>query len=261
MCITSGMLSFIATIIIGGFQICQNCRANKREKEQDEKENRRFNESIEMQTRYFLSKYNDTIRLLPLCAIAFAYDANRPYTREMYSEFRLLSKDVRTKIFERCGWKMCDVQSDDFYGDCLNCLEEAFKENCPQENFLKMFYEKGKYLEKTIRYYGKEKIQPPNFFDTKKLNDIFRMSYGKNTTEVLEQIIRTFGFRSFDEKSNCQLVCYVAQCISEYSTTNELDNDIYGYPGDGNNEQIETMEDLFLLTLFEIWANLMDVKQ
>lgn len=118
--------SLTASILIGIWQIRQEKRMDKLELIQIEKENKRNQEIVEIEARRFLEKYNNIIGLLPLCAIAVAYNQNRPYSREMYSEFRFLSKDIRLKIFEHCGWVMCDINTDSFFEDCLTVTVKSF---------------------------------------------------------------------------------------------------------------------------------------
>lgn len=257
------VLSLFATILIGIWQIRQSNRMDKLEQRQVDAEKKRYEESVEIEARRFLSKYSDCIGLLPLCAVAFVYDKNRAYSRDMYSEFRLFSKDIRLKIFEHCGWSMCDVETDDFFGDCLNCLQHAFERFLLKDNFYHMFNDNGKYLERAILCYTEEIIPHSDFEYKDRLTDIlvvpFRNAEWDNyDSSVLDKVKVEFGFGNCSEIEACQIACLTAKYLAIYSS-DYLDIDIsgrFGCPGSWKGEQIETMEDLFLLTLFEIWFNL-----
>lgn len=256
-------LSLFATILIGAWQIRQSCRMDKLEQRQVDIEKKRYEESVEIDTRRFLSKYSDFIGLLPLCAVAFVYDENRAYSRDMYSEFRLLSKDVRLKIFERCGWFMCDVETDDFFGDCMKCLQRAFESFLPKDSFNSMFYERGKYIQRAILCYAKEDIPHSESEYENRLTDILVVPFRNDEwdnydSSVIDKIKVEFGFGTCDEIEACQIACLVARYIGAYSGQH-FDNGFfvdYGSPGGWSHEKIETMEDLFLVALFEIWSNL-----
>lgn len=264
-------LSLFVTILVGGWQIMQNHRMDKLERRQIDVEKKRYEESVEIEARQFLVKYFDCIGLLPLCAIAFVYDKNRAYSREMYSEFRLLSRDVRLKIFERCGWAMCDVQTGDFFEDCLKCLQRAVEQFLPKDNFKSMFYDNGKYVERAISRYASCPIPRAEFEYEDRMTDILAIPFRKDALEdydssIIEKVKIQFSVMSKDmtEIEMCQIVCLVARYIGVYAGQSlQIDTDVntnYGSPGGWSYETIETMEDLFLVTLFEIWSNLWSLK-
>lgn len=53
----------------------------------------------------------------------------------------------------------------------------------------------------------------------------------------------------------CQLVTVIAEFVAIYGNKNKNIDKSYGSPGGYDGEVIETMEDLFLLALFEIYTN------
>lgn len=264
------VLSLCVTIIIGILQIMQSSRINKLELHQADIEKKRYEESVEIEACRFISKHARHIGLLPLCAIAFAYSKSRPYSREMYSEFRLLSRDVRLKIFEHCGWSMCDVETDDFFNDCMRCLQKAFEIFLPKDNFYSMFYDGGKYVERAISYYGEKMIPHLEFEYDKDMTDIlvipfYNDNWRKYDSSVIDKVKARFDFENCSEIEVCQIVCSVARRISTNSG-GHLDsghNEFvdYGSPGFWSYERIETMEDLFLVTLFDVWSNLWILKE
>lgn len=258
-------LSLFATILIGVWQIRQSNRMDKLEQRQVDAGKKRYEESVEIEARRFLSKYHADIGLLPLCAIAFVYDKNRPYVREMYAEFRLLSKDVRSKLFERCGWMMCDIDTDDFFSDCMEYLRQTIEMKLSHDSFQQMFYDNGKYVQRALLSYANEKCTFLTYQETDELSDIlvkpFQLDDSRSFAEsVILEVFDRFGFRICDEAKACQIACLTAKYLAIYSSDYmDLDVDIsgrLGCPGSWKGEQIETMEDLFLLTLFEIWFNL-----
>ena len=257
------VVSLVVAIVIAVLQMRQSHRIDALTANQIENEEKRYLESVEIEARRFLSKYSDCIGLLPLCAVAFAYDKNRVYSRDMYSEFRLLSKNIRLKIFEHCGWSMCDVETDDFFGDCLNCLRQAFERFLLKDNFYHMFYDNGKYLERAILCYAKEDIPHSELEYENRLIDILVVPFRKDALEdydssVIDKIKVEFGFGKCSEIEACQIACLVARYIGAYSGRH-FDNGFfvdYDSPGGWSHEKIETMEDLFLVALFEIWSNL-----
>lgn len=52
----------------------------------------------------------------------------------------------------------------------------------------------------------------------------------------------------------CQLVTVIAEYLAIYGNENRNEDKEYGSPGSYDGERIETMEDLFLLALFEIYT-------
>lgn len=263
------VLSLVATILIGVWQIRQSSRMDKLEQRQADREKKRYEETIEIEANRFISKYAGCIGLLPLCAIAVAYNRNHPYIREMYSEFRFLSRDVRLKIFKCCGWTMCDVETDDFYNDCMKCLEKAFEQFLPKENFQLLFYDSGKYVKRAVLEYGKDAIPHLELAYEKIMKDILYIPFDNNEqckydSSVVNKVITDFNFASCSEIENCQIACYVAKHISMYSgehlDAERSTSDEYGSPGSWAGERIETMEDLFLLVLYHIWLHLWTLK-
>lgn len=260
------VLSLVVATIIGSLQLRQNRRMNKISQKQCDLESKQHAEYIDIETRKFLSEHYDTIGLLPLCSIAVVYNKDRPYHRKMYSDFRLLPKDVRENIFERCGWKMCDIETDVFFSTCLNKLDIAIKKFLPKDNF-SMFYDHGKYIENAIKYYGQSTFPHVKFEYEDLLSRIVSGPFnGKIYNKgVIDIIIDRFSFRSCSGIEASQIACLTAKYIAIFAGRKLIDshgNDSidYGSPGDWSNEKIETMEDLFLLTLFEIWSNLWNIE-
>ena len=85
------------------------------------------------------------------------------------------------------------------------------------------------------------------------LNIAFNSS---NTSEdIICKLEKQYGFQNVSEIEACQFATVLAKYIAIYAGENKTDK-IYGTPGGYAGESIETMEDIFLLALFEIYTNL-----
>ena len=253
----SAILSLAATIAIAVIQYRQSKRMNSFEVRQAEIEEKRYQESVEIQARQFLVKYHDMIDLLPLCAIAFSYDSTRLYSRAMYSEFLLFSEDVRLKIFEHCGWKMCDAKVG-LFADCMFCLRQLVASCLSYDYFDEVFEANGAYVRECIDEYPNDLLS--NYHELiAKVNHYFVQLSTNRHNEIMKtkfksDICHLFSGNtsSFD---NCVITCYLA---INFATGNFLkksfvSNAVYGF---SDMKHIETGEDLFLFTLFETWSNL-----
>lgn len=258
--VVCSVLSLLVAIVIGGFQIFQNHRVNKMARQRRE-------EMDDIEARKFLSEYNSTIALLPLCAIAVSYNKNRPYVRKMYSDFRLLSKSVRLLIFEYCGWTMCDCEDGNFFEDCMQALNLATDRDLLQDQFLKMFYDNAKYVRNAITQYAHTDISNTLYKHTKNISSIIDRSFENDLDmSAFETIMFEYDFGNCSEDIACQIACVTAECIAIRSGERLKkfkhfnDGCDYGAPGGWGADKIDTMEDLFLLTLFEIWSGLMTTE-
>lgn len=78
----------------------------------------------------------------------------------------------------------------------------------------------------------------------------------RNFEETNEaQLSMEYNFGSCKEIEACQLVTVIAEFVAIYGNKNKNIDKSYGSPGGYDGEVIETMEDLFLLALFEIYTN------
>lgn len=271
----AAIVSLIVACVLGFIQVQQGKQMKRLEDQQAKRDLARYNDTVDIEVRRFLSKYHESLSLLPLCAVALVYNPNIPYRREMYSEFRLLSEDVRRKIFERCELHMCDVQTDNFFNDCLYCLEKAVGKFMVRDNFMHMFYDSGKYLKYSLSIYAAQKCPDYDctYTDTysHKIDDIISVAfmdsgYCSYTESVIDQIQNELNFQGCREVDACEIACLTAKHIAIYAGLKLrqqfcVDCNInYGCP-DEYSGLIETMEDMFFLTLFEIWSNLWCLKK
>lgn len=254
------------TIAIGLLQCWQNAKINKLSCDQMKAEQRLHNESVDVMVRKFLLKYHETIGLLPLCAIAASYNDAFPYSRKMYFDFILLPMDVRAAIFSQCGWKMCEIKDDRFFWSCLVRLEKASETFLPNSKFLRIFYDNGKHIERAINGYKSFEI-PDSYSNMGNLvSDIVHEAVQtpeSGLRDAYSRIIEEMNFQAVSNNEASMIACCTAISVARYSGCLLPENDSaanFGSPGSWNGERIETMEDLFLLTLFEIWRNLWDIE-
>ena len=90
------------------------------------------------------------------------------------------------------------------------------------------------------------------------MTDILADAFGSNdiNAKPIETISKQYSFESSSEIEACQMVTTVAEYIAvNGNRLDECDKD-YGSPGSYAGETIDTMEDLFLLSLFEMYTRL-----
>lgn len=253
--IISAGVALIATIIIAVMQIRQSNRMEKFERRQDERDEQRHKESVKAQAVSFISKNYDNRGLIPLCAIASMYNDLIYYNREMYRAYCCCTKEVQNRILEYCNLDL-RVSECDIYGKCLSAIEDVITKYFPNDKSI--FYDGGKYLERSLKYYGKELIPHQEFEYENNITDILSRAFnGKDKPSTpIKQLSEEYQFSSCEEIEACQFATVIAQYVAIYGREQEYNDKEYGYLGGYDGETIETMEDLFLLTLFEVYTNL-----
>lgn len=254
--IISATLSLIVTIIIAILQMRQNNRLNKLEQQQKEKDEKRYNENIKAQVSEFISKYYKDRGLIPLCAIAAMYNDSYFYNRQMYNEFCYLPNELKNKILERCKLELCVSDDENIFSNCISALIKEHHKNFPNDK--NIFYDNGKFIERSLTRYGRLEIQKQDYECNKAhITDILSMAYkDKNMDSPIELLWETYNFDTTSSELVCQLATVIAEYIAIYSNREKDSNKDYGSPGSYAGETIETMEDLFLLSLFEMYTNL-----
>ena len=252
--IICAVISLIATIIIAILQIKQSSRMEKFEKRQDERDEQRYQEQIKTRAVSFISKYYKDRGLIPLCAIAAMYNDLFYYNREMYREFCCCTKEVQNRILEYCKLDL-RVSEDNIYGECLTAITSVIKEHFPKDE--NVFYDGGKYLERSLKYFSNEPIPNQNFKYQNHITDVLANAFNSNDKKAtpIQQLIVEYNFRGCGEIEACQLVTVIAEFVAVYGSEDKNADKSYGSPEEYDGESIETMEDLFLLALFEIYVN------
>lgn len=149
------------------------------------------------------------------------------------------------------------VSEYDIYGKCLTAIDGVIKEQFPDDKSI--YYEGGKYLERSLTYYAKEPIPHQEFEYENHITDVLANAFNSNDkkTTPIQQLSIEYNFESCEEIEACQLVTIIAEFSAIYGNKNKNIDKSYGSPEGYDGEVIETMEDLFLLALFEIFVNLL----
>lgn len=251
--IICAVASLVVTIIIAILQKRQSNRMERFEKRQDERDEQRHQESVKAQAVSFISRYYKDRGLIPLCAIAAMYNDLFYYNRAMYSEFCCLMKETQNRILEYCELDL-RVSDDDIYKKCLDAIEGVRKQHFPDDKTI--FYEDGKYLYGSLKKYGQQPIPHQEFAYQNYITDVLAEAFNSHDKEAapIQQLTIEYGFESCEPVEACQLVTVIAEFLAIYGNENKNEDKEYGCPGSYDGERIETMEDLFLLALFEIYT-------
>lgn len=275
-------VSLVVTIIIAALQLRQSNRMERFEKEQaeqerkfaqlqqqqsermeefehrqDERDERRYEESVKAKSISFISKYYNDRGLIPLCVMATMYNELFYYNREMYREFCCCTLEVQNRILEYCELDLRISDEKNIFKKCLSALINAHRKHFPKDKDI--FYDGGKYIERSLRVYGCEKIPNREFEYENHLTDILSDAFQNDDASLkpIERLCDEYNFASFSEIDACRFTTMVAEYIAIYSVEDIMESDKnYGAPGGYGGETIETMEDLFLRALYEVYIHL-----
>lgn len=272
--IISASISLIATIVIAGLQLWQSGRIEKFERRQDEREEQRHAEKVKSQAVSFISKHYADCGLIPLCAIASMHNDLYYYSREMYREFCCMTLEAQNRVLEYCGLDLRVAEEKELFSRCIKAVEEVLHTRFPRDE--SPFYDGGKYVLRSLEYYGREKIpverikyrpsymtSPFTAFSdgtssyesciTDVLSEAFQGAGSKHPVSDLEH---DYKFKRVPENEACQFATVLAQHIAIYGGEDGDSDKEYGTPGGYAGETIATMEDLFLLAMFEMYTHL-----
>lgn len=275
--------SIILSLIIFYYQYKQSCRIENFEKRQDKRDEERHAESIKSKAISFISKYYSERGLIPLCAIAAMHNEIYYYSKEMYREFCCLTTETQNCILKYLKLDLRVKEDKKFFENCINILEKEVKNFSPKDETTP-FYDNGKYILCGLINYGEEKIplKKINYKPHRASIPIASRTfdgtahYDECITDVLSDYIRGdseckdtpiiylmnfYNWYNTEDIKACQfcmtLAVYISNSIgNKYKTSKD-----YGSPGGYEFETIDTMEDLFLLCLFEIYTNLILKKE
>lgn len=270
------VISLLVIAIIGMKQYCQSKRMEEFERRQDERDERRHAEGNKAQAVEFISKYYTDRGLIPLCAVAAMYNDLFHYSRKMYWEFCCLVPEVQNLILKYCDLDLRVRKENDLFVRCIAAVEAALRDRFPKDE--PAFYDDGKYVLRSLDRYAGEKIPAVRIGNLPKCLDAYRPISDSRTPEynlfIIEVLSRAFESQDASltpisclEKAYCFEsspeieACRFASTVAFYAATNgscdEANNRYYGCPGGFDGERIETMEDLFLLTVFQIYTKLL----
>lgn len=270
------VISLLVIAIIGMKQYCQSKRMEEFERRQDERDERRHAEGNKAQAVEFISKYYTDRGLIPLCAVAAMYNDLFHYSRKMYWEFCCLVPEVQNLILKYCDLDLRVRGEDDLFVRCIAAVEAALSDRFPEDKTI--LYEDGKYVLRSLERYAGERLPaprvdlPPERLDSsflspdgcapeydylirKVLSEAFE-SRGASFTPI-SHLKKEYQFQASSEIEACRFATTVAFYAATYGSGDETNDRDYGCPGGFDGERIETMEDLFLLAVFQIYTKLL----
>lgn len=269
-------ISLFVTVIIGKKQSCQSKRMEELERRQDERDERRHAEGNKAQAIEFISKHYADRGLIPLCAVAAMHNDLFHYSRKMYWEFCCLVPEVQNLILEFCNLDLRVRGEDDLFVRCITAVEAALRDRFPEDE--SVLYDDGKYVLRSLERYAGERLPAlrvdllPECLDSSFLPpDSCTLEYDHLIRKVLSEAFESrdasftpishlkneYQFESSSEIEACRFAPTVAFYAATYGSGDEANNRYYGCPGGFDGERIETMEDLFLLTVFQIYTKLL----
>lgn len=269
-------ISLFVTVIIGKKQSCQSKRMEELERRQDERDERRHAEGNKAQAIEFISKHYADRGLIPLCAVAAMHNDLFHYSRKMYWEFCCLVPEVQNLILEFCNLDLRVRGEDDLFVRCITAVEAALRDRFPEDE--SVLYDDGKYVLRSLERYARERLPAlrvdllPECLDSSFLPpDSCTLEYDHLIRKVLSEAFESrdasftpishlkneYQFESSSEIEACRFASTVAFYAATYGSGDEANNRYYGCPGGFDGERIETMEDLFLLTVFQIYTKLL----
>ena len=250
--IICAVLSLLVAVIIAILQCKQASRMEKFEKRQDERDENRHNEVVKATAVSFLSKYYNDRRMIPLCAMAAMYNELYYYNRSMFREFCCYTTEIQNKILE---YSKIDFRINDgnIFSKCIAELTAVVTADFKNDN--NIFYEGGKYIQYGITKYGNRPIPFNNIeykeYITDKLSCVYREENYDGTP--IKSLCKEYGFEKCDEIEACQFAMVVAEYVAIYKGNMMNCYRDYEMPKD---DDLKSMEDLFLKVLFEIYSNL-----
>lgn len=267
-------ISLVVAIVIAGLQLWQSGRMAKFERRQDEHDERRHTEKIKSQAVSFISKHYADRGLIPLCAMAAMHNGLHYYSREMYREFCCMTLEVQNRVLEYCELDLHVTEEKKLFERCIEAVTGVLRVRFPGDE--SPFYDGGKYVLRSLERYGGEKIpverinyRSPYAASPFAVNSDGTSSYKSCITDVLSEsflgegpkqpisvLEYEYGFKGTPEIEACQFATVLAQYIAIYGSKDNDSSKDYGAPGAYAEEAKSTMEDLFLLAVFEMYIHL-----
>ena len=212
------VISLALAFAVAVVQYCQSKRMEELERRQDERDERRHAEGNKARAIEFISKHYADRGLIPLCAVAAMHNDLFHYSRKMYWEFCCLVPEVQNLILKYCNLDLRVRGEDDLFVRCIAAVEAALRDR----------------LVLSEAFESRDASFAP-------------ISYLKNE----------YQFESSSEIEACRFASTIAFYAATYGSGDEANDKDYGCPGGFDGERIETMEDLYLLTVFQIYTKLL----
>lgn len=245
---------------------------------QDERDERRRTETVKSQAVSFISKHYANRGLVPLCAMAAMHNSLFYYSREMYRDFCCMTSEVQNLILEYCEFDLRVRKVDGFFWKCVKATEDVLRERFPDDE--SPFYDGGKYVLRSLERYGSERVLIEHidrrricaseelgrmafprldevFLHEDRIRDALSNAFeGEGSRHPIADLEHACGFREESEIKACQFAVILARYVAIYGGEGRNLEKNYGAPGGYAGEPIETMEDLFLLSVFEMYTRL-----
>lgn len=268
--------SLIATIVIAFIQIYQSKRMEVFERRQDERDERRHAKGNKARAIEFISKHYADRGLIPLCAVAAMHNDLFHYSRKMYWEYCCLVPEVQNLILKYCDLDLRVRVEDDLFIRCIAAVEAALRDRFTEDETV--LYDDGKYVLRSLERYAGERLPTPRvdllpecLGSSFLLPDSCTPEYDYLIRKVLSEAFESKGasfapisflkkeyqFESSSEIEACRFATTVAFYVATYGSGDEANDGDYGCPGGFDCERIDTMEDLFLLAVFQMYTRLL----
>ena len=252
-------VSVIVAVVIGIAQYKQGKCLEEFEKRLDDRDESRRGEKVQLRARSFIVDHHRDRGLIPLCAIAAMYNPAFPYVRKMYAEFCLMSNDEQNAVLSLCGLELRVHPDDDFYEKCYSAISRVLDNTF--QNGGALLYDNGKYHRRSIERHSSATLESlggsSNEYDdriTDILADIFKDQCSPGAIDALKE---EYSFYCTSDAEACRFVTAIVMWTAVYADERDYDSDEYGSPGAYSGETLDTMEDLFLASLFEILTHLL----
>lgn len=276
--------SLLTAIVIGGCQVKQGQEMAALALRQDNEAKRQKERRLKAQRDAFLMKYfneKDDIYLLPLCWISAVYNPVLAYHRNMFREYNMLEEDVQDAICHYMNFKLDKPKTKglDFYFLCLDTIQKVEWKYWPKERnrYTGLFRNGGRYLFKCLEEYrAKDTPWRSSDLEYYLYDCLYKYDYlykddrdQAKSSNPLESYTKHFEFNEIgnSDLNACEVCAVAANALAQWegkknshqngavaSGSNEENR--YWIPGKYGNENLETMEDLFLCALFSIYVNL-----
>ena len=268
--------SLALAIVVAIVQYCQGKRMEEFEHRQDERDERRHAEGNKTRAIEFISKHYADRGLIPLCAVAAMHNDLFHYSRKMYWEFCCLVPEVQNLILEYCNLDLRMRKEDGLFDRCIAAVEAVRRDRFPEDE--PIFYDGGKYVLRSLERHAGEKLPAVRIDSIPDCLNAFRISsdgcapeYDLPIIKVLSRdfesqdasltpisyLKKEYCFNSCPDIEACRLATTVAFYAASYGSGDEADDKDYGCPGGFDGERIETMEDLFLLAVYQMYTRLL----
>ncbi len=270
------VISLALAFAVAVVQYCQSRRMEEFERRQDERDERRHAEGNRTKAVEFISRYYSDRGLIPLCAVAAMHNDLFYYSREMYRNFCCLVPEVQNLILKYCNLDLRVRGEDDLFVRCITAVEATLRDRFPEDETV--LYDDGKYVLRSLERYAGERLPAPrvdllpecldfsflppdsctpgyDYLIRKALSEAFE-SRGEGCAPISYLKIK-YQFQSSSDIEACRFATTVTFYAATYGSGDEANDRDYGCPGGFDGERIETMEDLFLLAVFQIYTKLL----